>query len=56
MDDQTFMDRKQGEKIREALLKTNGDRPPLTPGSQMIYVPDDPEFFRAVAQRLRLED
>ncbi len=55
MDDQTFLDTREGERIMEAILKTNETRPPVNLQEGIVYAPVSPDFWRQVAQRLRLD-
>lgn len=55
MDDQSIIDTRQGARLKRAIMETNQDRPPVNLRAGILYAPDDPEFWRQVAQRLRLD-
>lgn len=54
MDDQTMLDRDNGTKLRDAIMATAADLPPISLQDRLLYAPDNPEFWQAVVQRLRL--
>ena len=53
-DDTSALDRMRGASLRRAIIETNKDRPPINSADRIIYLPDNPDFWQQVAQRVRL--
>ena len=56
MDDQTLKDRAKGNLIKQSIIDANRERPPVNMREGIIYCPESHDFWREVAQRIRLAE